>query len=87
MEERCDLGEPAALVEVLHDELDGLGVARVDLTGDESLDAVFASACHVGHRIEPNRACLNSGAGGFRCADVSDDLTASTGVAAGSFTP
>lgn len=62
-------------------------VALVDLNGDKALDVVFASGCHVGHRVEPNRACLNTGAGAFSCTDVSAALTASSGVAVGAFTP
>lgn len=62
-------------------------VALVDLDGDKTLDVVFASSCHVGHRVEPNRACLNTGAGAFSCGDVSGDLTASSSVAVGAFAP
>jgi hypothetical protein len=68
-------------------ELASSGVALVDLDGNGALDVVFASACDVEHRQEPNRACLNVGAGDFHCTNVTGDLTESSGVAAGTFLP
>jgi hypothetical protein len=63
------------------------GVALVDLDGNKTLDIVFASACDVGLRQEPNRACFGDGKGDFYCTNVTGDLIEASGVAVGQFTP